>query len=83
VSNESGPTSFIAQGWTLQWELVFYYGELGLLPLDSLVLLTLSIGSCAIVPIVWHSILSVWYASLCSMFGVVVAVPGGSRKVGL
>jgi hypothetical protein len=35
--NEGCPAPFIAQEWALQWGLVFYRGELGLLPPDDVV----------------------------------------------
>jgi hypothetical protein len=57
--------------------------ELGLSLLDGVVLLMSSVGSCAIVPLVWHSILSVRLTSPYSLLGVSVAVPGRSHKVGV
>jgi hypothetical protein len=57
--------------------------ELSLLPLYGVVPLMSSVGSCAVIPLVWCFILSVRYTSPCSLLGASVAVPCRFRKVSL
>jgi hypothetical protein len=73
---------FIAQGWTLQWEPVFYWG-LDLLSLGGVALLTPSIGSCDVLLLVCRTAPSVRYTGPCSEFDVDIAALGGSRRVDL
>jgi hypothetical protein len=40
--------------------------ELGLLPLGGMVLLTSSVGSCVVVPLVWRSVLFIRHTGPCS-----------------
>jgi hypothetical protein len=77
------PRPFIAHGGLYSWNSYSTGMGLGLLPLDGVVLLTSSIGSYAVVLLVWCSILFVRYTSPFSLLGVGIAVPGGSHKVGL
>jgi hypothetical protein len=58
-------------------------GPLACCPWAALVPLALSMGACAVVLPIWCFVMSALHTGHCSLFGVNVAVPGGSRKVGL
>jgi hypothetical protein len=74
---------FIAQGWTLELGLVFYSGSSTCCPWAALALLVLSVGACAAVLLIRRFVSSALHTGHCSLLGVNVAVPSGSRKVGL
>jgi hypothetical protein len=74
---------FIRQGYDFTLEACILRGVSGRLPLDGVVLLTLSVGSYTVVLMVCHTALSTWHTGPCSKFDVDVVASGGSHRVDL